>query len=136
MEDRNPNSQGPSDADLRALGLEPTRAWVRQRESGKALRNRRHREKAAAHGRRQLSITVPDEARDTVRQVCQALCREHLTVVDLHRVLRRNAFSQTAEERPAPQRTPRTLRLVYQTWITARDLAAFIVGLGVGGLLS
>jgi len=86
--------QPPSDDELRAMGLEPRQAWVRSEAIGKAVRNRRSRDKAAAQGRRQISIPVPDEARETVRTICQQLCGEELGTDDLTAALRRTERKQ------------------------------------------
>jgi len=67
-----------SDDHLKALGLQPVKSWVKRAETPKARRNRRHRERAAAAGIRQLSVRVPDAAREPVRMLCQRLCRGEL----------------------------------------------------------
>ena len=98
----------PSDDELRAMGLEPRQAWVRSEATGKALRNRRSREKAAAQGRRQISIAVPDQARETVRTICQQLCAEELSTEDLTAALQR-ADRQESQTLNAPNSvTPET----------------------------
>ena len=98
----------PSDDELRAMGLEPRQAWVRSEATGKALRNRRSREKAAARGRRQISIAVPDQARETVRTICQQLCAEELSTEDLTAALQR-ADRQESQTLNAPNSvTPET----------------------------
>lgn len=74
----------PSDEELRAMGLEETRAWVRVQETGKARRNRRYRERAAAQGQRPFSTLVPDETRETVRLICRQLCDGELNLEDLN----------------------------------------------------
>lgn len=136
MSDREPPSDKPSDADLRALGLEQTRAWVRKHESGKARRNRRHREKAASCGRRQLSVTVPEEARDIVRRICSELCSERLTTAEVQCLLPPKVPGQALNAEPGHKRPPRPQRVLSHARITARDLAAFVAGLAVGGTLT
>ena len=91
----------PSDDDLRGMGLEPRQAWIRSEATGKALRNKRSREKAAAEGRRQISIAVPDHARETVRTICQQLCAEELSNEDLTTALQR-ADRQQGHRSSAP----------------------------------
>jgi hypothetical protein len=98
----------PSDDELRAMGLEPRQAWVRSEATGKALRNRRSREKAAAQGRRQISIAVPDEARETVRTICQQLCAEQLSTEDLTAALQRADRQQSQKLNAPTSVTPET----------------------------
>lgn len=52
MDDVEPENatDGPSDEELRSLGLEPVKSWVRKSSTGKSARNRRHRAKALASG--------------------------------------------------------------------------------------
>ena len=71
------------------MGLEETRAWVRVQETGKARRNRRYRERAAAQGQRPFSTLVPDETRETVRLICRQLCDGELNLEDLTAALQR-----------------------------------------------
>lgn len=82
----------PTDQELRALGLEPRQAWVRaSSQTNKGARNRRHREKAARQGQRQVSVMVPDHHRETVKKFCKALCSQEVHNADIATVLKQVA---------------------------------------------
>ena len=125
----------PSDNDLRAMGLEPRQAWIRSEATGKALRNKRSREKAAAQGRRQISITVPDEARETVRTICQQLCAEELSTAVLTEVLKHSERQQSrtlgAPESVTRETAPRETRAIKRQilMLTGASGSAFAAGI-------
>lgn len=135
-EDTDDGPTGPSDDDLMAMGLAPTRAWVRANETGQARRNRRYRERAAAQGQRQLSATVPEEARDTVRQICRRLCDGDLSVADLAALqasaARRSEAEKAQDAAPLAVSRNDNKRLVRQILaLTAISLAAFAAGMTI-----
>lgn len=128
---------GPSDEDLKAIGLTRTKAWVRVTETGPARRARRYRDRAppAAQGQRQLSTTVPQEARETVRQIYRRLCEGNLSLADLVALQASNAHRSEADQvrearLPAAARIDR--KRIGQIWIlAATSLAAFTAGMTI-----
>jgi FlaA1/EpsC-like NDP-sugar epimerase len=127
----------PSDDDLRAMGLEPRQAWIRSEATGKALRNKHSREKAAAQGRRQISIAVPDQARETVRTICQQLCAEELSTADLTELLQRAERQQSrtlgAPESVTRETAPRETRAIKRQtlMLTGASGAALAAGIAL-----
>jgi len=128
---------GPSDEDLMAMGLARTKAWVRVTETGPARRNKRYRKRAAAQGQRQLSTPVPDEARETVRQICRRLCDGDLSLADLAALQAGDAPQSGADQAPGAQLTAaaarsdrkRIIRQILK--VASIGLAAFTVGMTI-----
>jgi hypothetical protein len=119
------------------MGLEPRQAWIRREATGKARRNKRSREKAAAQGRRQISIAVPDQARETVRTICRQLCAEELSTEDLTAALQRadRQRSQTinATKSVTPETAARGTTAVKRQilMLTGASGAAFAAGIAL-----
>lgn len=61
-----------TDAELEAGGLEPIRGWVRRPSTKNALRVRRHKEKRASDGVRQVNLMAPEGAHGALRALAAA----------------------------------------------------------------
>ena len=95
------------DQHLRGLGMEPRVAWVRSDETGKAARNRRHREKAQRQGKRQISVMVPDDHREAVKNLCKELCSRDSNGPDLMAAMTQGSGQELTGGRSAAARPPR-----------------------------
>lgn len=74
--DLQPNAEVQEDLDsaARQLGLERIQAWgVRKTEKSGAKRSKRAREKAAAQGVKQLSVSLPEEMHPLVKDMAARL---------------------------------------------------------------
>jgi hypothetical protein len=130
-----PEIEQPGDEELRAMGLEPRQAWIRSEPTGKAQRNRRAREKAEAQGRRQISIAVPDDARETVRTICHQLCAKELSSTELMVALQQSKTQQPVREKlqesAGPQISPRETRAIARQVLILATASgtAFVAGI-------
>jgi hypothetical protein len=62
-----------TDEELETAGLIRTSAFVRSKRSKNALRIEKHKEKKAEQGIKQLNIEVPEQHRETMKQLAIAL---------------------------------------------------------------
>lgn len=70
-----------TDEQLTAGGMRSKRCWVKTDASKGALRVKKHREKLEKEGLKQISIKVPIEQHETIKQISSALV-EGKTILD------------------------------------------------------
>lgn len=63
-----------TDLDLEQSGLVKTTAFVRSKKSKNALRVKKHKDKKASTGIKQLNIEVPEHHRENIKSLAKDLC--------------------------------------------------------------
>ncbi len=63
-----------TDSELEQAGLIKTSAFVRSKKSKNALRVKKHKEKKAKQGIKQVNIEIPDHHKETVKKLAKDLC--------------------------------------------------------------
>ncbi len=63
-----------TDNELEQAGLVKTSAFVRSKKSKNALRVKKHKEKKAEQGIKQVNIEIPEHHKETVKKLAKELC--------------------------------------------------------------
>ncbi len=63
-----------TDSELEQAGLIKTSAYVRSKKSKNALRVKKHKEKKAEQGIKQVNIEIPEHHKETVKKLAKELC--------------------------------------------------------------
>lgn len=94
-----------TDSELEHAGLIKTSAFVRTKKSKNALRVQKHKDKKAQEGIKQLNIEVPEQFRDTFKQIAKQL-KETGTInkVDI------DSLPLKAEEKIKPSDAPESTK--------------------------
>lgn len=63
-----------TDSELEQAGLIKTSAYVRSKKSKNALRVKKHKDKKAEQGIKQVNIEIPEHHKDAVKKLAKELC--------------------------------------------------------------
>jgi CRISPR/Cas system CMR-associated protein Cmr5 small subunit len=63
-----------TDSELEQAGLVKTSAFVRSKKSKNALRVKKHKEKKAQNGIKQVNVEIPEHHKETVKKLAKELC--------------------------------------------------------------
>lgn len=64
-----------SDSELESAGLIKTSAFIRSKKSKNALRVKKHKDKKAQDGIKQVNIEIPEHQKDAIKILAKELCK-------------------------------------------------------------
>jgi chromosome segregation ATPase len=67
--------------------LVQVKAWVRTKASSNALRHQRKRDRQAAEGRSQVNVVVPEECKEPLKELAQAIADGRVSADDVRRLI-------------------------------------------------
>jgi hypothetical protein len=96
-----------TDEELETAGLIRTSAFVRSKRSKNALRIEKHKEKKAEQGIKQLNIEVPEQHRETMKQLAIAL-KAGQSITDALKTI--STDTKTPEKQKTPQKASQSVK--------------------------
>jgi hypothetical protein len=95
-----------SDTELEQAGLVKTSAFVRTKRSKNALRIEKHKQKKEELGIKQLNIEVPEQHREAMKQLANAL-KDGQSITDALKAI--STDTKTPEKQKTPQKAPQSV---------------------------